>query len=219
MTEAYVYAMFRPDNGDVFYIGATESKNRLKQHLAGRRGRKAKLIRAFVDILGYKDIPFVVIRDGLTISEATKLETIFIDAIGRYPDGPLLNVVRYNGFVDEFRKQSMSESAKLRDRTGEDEAYRRARMGDADVREKMSESAKARVRTPEFEAKRLAAVTSPEAKAKRREKMQNRGWITDGANNQHFNFDNPIPEGWWRGRSIPAPDSFRKRHKLKRAIL
>lgn len=200
MSGSYVYALFRPDNGKVFYIGATGNKDRLKQHLASRRGPKAKLIRAFIDVLGYTDIPFVVIRDGLTVREAAELETILIEALGRHPDGPLLNVHLFSGVLDEATRQKMSASAKARDRSGDDEDWRCARMSDPETRAKMSASAKARTRTPEFEAKRLAAVVSPEAKAKRLQKMKNRGWITNGQTDLHVKLDDPIPEGWWRGR-------------------
>jgi hypothetical protein len=192
----YVYGLFRPDNGQVFYIGMGRSQRAYEHQRDRRRKKTAKnaLICKMVDRLGFSEIPVVFMRTGLKHQEACDLEIALIYALGRTPNGPLLNVVSGGeGLKDpteDFRtrhatlmrkvlsrpevRQRMKMSALKRDRTGEWEAKRRARMADTDVREKMSASAKARVRDPEHEARRLALAHSPEARAKRSVAMKGR---------------------------------------------
>jgi hypothetical protein len=91
--EYYVYALFRPDTGTVFYIGMGKG-DRAWQHVGeSRRHRSYKdnLIRKLIDVRGYPEIPVVILRGGLTRDEAINLEIIMIAALGRYPNGPLTN--------------------------------------------------------------------------------------------------------------------------------
>lgn len=81
----YVYVLF-DWQGIPRYIGKGRG-GRIRQHQTDRR------MKAFVaqTILLLGDVPSVKIRNGLTEHEAYSLEQIFIRAIGRYPDGPLVN--------------------------------------------------------------------------------------------------------------------------------
>jgi hypothetical protein len=193
MTGYFVYALFRPDNGQVFYIGAAVRKNRVYDHfgkVVSGHGKVRRTVNAFNE-LGYKDIPWVVIKDNLSFREAASLETLFIDTIGRSPNGPLVNVLRIGGIASETTRSKMSASAKVKERDPEVEARRTARMADPDVRAKM----------------RAAKLGKPSAKLGRKfpseavRLVQSKlGWITDGSTETRVNKTAPIPHGWRRGR-------------------
>lgn len=209
----FVYALFRPDNGAVFYIGGASREKRLRER--GTRGR-GKMIRA-LERAGYTEIPSIVIRAGLTRLAAQELESAFIQAIGCMPDGPLVNKFRIGVIIDEEGRRNMSLAAKARDRSGDDEMRRRARMGDLDVRVRMSDSARKRERTVEFETRRLAAAHSPEARKKRGVSQARRGWITNGIEEVRALKTDPIPNGWRRGRlSGVASEATRERMRASR---
>lgn len=83
----YVYAYFRPDDGSPCYIGKG-CGDRWRVHL--KRSRNIRLRRIIDRANG--DIPHVKIRQGLTESEAFKIEVALIKAIGRGELGPLVNL-------------------------------------------------------------------------------------------------------------------------------
>lgn len=88
--EHYVYALFRPD-GMPFYVGMGQG-DRIDHHLHRRsRGRshRESLIRHIVARAG--DLPRAKIRTDLTACEAGEIERALVGALGRFPDGPLLN--------------------------------------------------------------------------------------------------------------------------------
>lgn len=225
----YVYALFRPDNASVFYIGMGHGSRAWQHCKARRRGRSHKdnVICRLVDDLGFREIPVVIIRDGLSREQAADLEIALIYAIGRHPNGPLTNIVRGGeGLADptpEFRaahgkrmrealadpsiRQKMSDKAKARDRGGEDEARRRARMSEPDVRERLRQAGINRERSPEFEAHRISRSLTPEAREKRRLSMAGRMWITDGVHSRLVLQGGELPVGWWHGRAPAAPET------------
>jgi hypothetical protein len=92
--EHYVYALFRPDTCEIFYIGMGKGLRFAVHVKCRKRGRSHKdnVICKLIDDLGYPDIPVVIVRDGMTRAEACDLEIALIYAIGRHPHGPLLNV-------------------------------------------------------------------------------------------------------------------------------
>jgi len=86
----YVYALFRP-NGHVCYIGKGRGK-RMNQHFRPS-SLKTMANRHLANIIlkAGGRLPCVKIRNGLTNAEAIAIEVAFIAAIGRLPNGPLVN--------------------------------------------------------------------------------------------------------------------------------
>jgi hypothetical protein len=91
----YVYGLFDAD-GIIRYIGKGKGRRWLlheKKRPDKRNWAKYEFIIATLAVLG--EIPKVKIRENLTEPEAFEIETALINAIGRFPDGPLIN--RTNG--------------------------------------------------------------------------------------------------------------------------
>lgn len=86
----YVYMLFRAD-GSPMYVGMGTG-DRIDQHLHRRaqgETHRQSSIRKTVSELG--DLPRVKIAEGLSGESAAAMERALIAAIGRHPDGPLLN--------------------------------------------------------------------------------------------------------------------------------
>ena len=224
MNDCYVYGLFRPDTGAIFYVGMGRNGRAWSHQRSRKKGKSHKdnIICKCIDELGYNEIPVVFFREGLSRQEAIALEITLIQGIGRRPNGPLVNVVRGGeGLADpppEFRvkhgrrmrivlsdpsiRDKMSKKAKARDRSGEWEIKRRARMAEPEVREKM----------------RAAKLGKPSAKRGKRygpslrnsEAQSNRIWITDGIEQRRIPKTELIPEGWRRGH-LPASVETRRR--------
>jgi hypothetical protein len=145
----YVYALFRPDTGGIFYIGMGKGL-RYAYHVKCRkrgRSRKDNLICKMIDDLGYPDIPVVFVRDGMTVAEAWDLEIALIYAIGRHPHGPLLNLTAGgNGGLDFCPE--------IRAKIG---AAHKGKVYSAETRAKMSAALKGRTLSGETRAKIGAA--------------------------------------------------------------
>lgn len=85
----YVYVLFRPWNGEPFYVGKGKGERWLR---FGRPDNKHfRRIVAKAKRLGL-EIPSVKVRDDLTESEAFATERALIGAIGRGKNGPLVNL-------------------------------------------------------------------------------------------------------------------------------
>jgi hypothetical protein len=157
--EYFVYGLFRPDTGSIFYVGMSCKTTRPTDHVRFRkRGRSYKdnLICHFMDDEGYADIPFKILKGDLTRQEAIDLEIALIYAIGRHPHGPLTNIVKGGeGLADP--------TPEFRERHG---ALMKEKLASPETRATMSAKAKARDRTGEWEQKRKEAARSPEARAK-----------------------------------------------------
>lgn len=86
----YVYVLFRPWDGSPCYVGKGK-RDRWKQHeWLGNRHPNSHLARIIAKAEG--ELPKVKIRERLTNQEALDIERAFITAIGRYPNGPLVNM-------------------------------------------------------------------------------------------------------------------------------
>ncbi len=87
----YVYALF-DYRGDVFYIGKGKGK-RWNWHLSDCNLKaptyKNNIIKKTKRLLG--SVPRVKIAEGLSEGDAHAMEVALIKAIGRFPDGPLVN--------------------------------------------------------------------------------------------------------------------------------
>lgn len=82
----YVYVYFRPD-GSPCYVGKGRGR-RWRAHLT--RCHNAKLA-AIIKAAG-GDPPLVKVRESLTAHQAREIEEALIKAIGRQPNGPLVNL-------------------------------------------------------------------------------------------------------------------------------
>lgn len=140
-------------------------------------------------ILG--SVPSIKIRENLTEAEAYDLEEIFVAAIGRYPDGPLINIASGGATPKGVR---WSKAARLR----------------------QSEMAKARGVSEQFinapaEARRRAndARWAKEGERERASaRMSALKTITDGTRERRINEDDAPPEGWVLGRSLTAKEKI-----------
>jgi hypothetical protein len=223
----YVYGLFRPDTGQIFYVGMGRGE-RAWQHQATRkrgRGHKDNIICKMIDDLGYSDIPVVILREGLSQQEAIDLEIALIYAIGRHPHGPLVNATKGGeGWKDgdlspEFLK-------------GHAEKIRRVRSTPVS-RSNTSRQMKAQWSDPSYRAKLLspgviakravgirASRKKPGWKAKasgagRRMWSVPRFWWTDGTNEIRSEV---CPDGWYRGRCCHSNLGQKKTAEQRAAI-
>lgn len=99
MTESrrfYVYVLFR-ENGWPFYVGMGCGRRWLDHERSIRRGvpdgnRRKNAIISNMLAAGWADIPKIKVAEHLTHAEAVAYEIAWISAIGRFPNGPLVNL-------------------------------------------------------------------------------------------------------------------------------
>jgi hypothetical protein len=89
-SDFYVYVLFRHDTGQPFYVGKGR-RDRVERHFSDLRNPHKSHIIARAKKVGC-DIPRVKIAVGMTERQAFDVEIAFIDAIGREPNGPLVNL-------------------------------------------------------------------------------------------------------------------------------
>jgi hypothetical protein len=151
LADSYVYVLFRAD-GTPFYVGKGR-KDRWGDHERdarlglGTRVHRLNVIREMFRA-GFGDIPKVKVAEGLTHHEAISREIAIIAAIGRYPNGPLVN--RTSG-GEGNPDQSEEERAKTA-------ARNRARIWTPEMRAKVAASLRGKKLSPETIAKRSAAI-------------------------------------------------------------
>ena len=90
--EFYVYALFRPWTGEPCYIGKGKGY-RIREHQYRTRAgvHQNKHLSAIIRKAG-GEIPAIILRSGLTESQAFETEMALISAIGRGTSGPLVNM-------------------------------------------------------------------------------------------------------------------------------
>jgi len=198
----YVYALFRPDNGELFYIGAG-SGNRAWAHISQSKyfnAPKDNLIREIIS-KGYDDLIVKIIKDDLSREEASDLEKSLIYAIGRQPHGPLLN--RQSGGLEKFEnhtdtKNQISSTMKVlaKNRIGTEwEKNRVEATRSSDARLKRSVNSKGKSK-PWFKGK----PKSQEHLEKLLPTRCGRQWINNGSIENLVYKREAIPNGWNRGR-------------------
>lgn len=88
----YVYVLFDA-NGIPRYIGKGHGSRWLAHERDKRESHKNRRKRSFIEdaIKIFGEVPKVKIREHLSEKEAFEIEVALIRAIGRFPDGPLVN--------------------------------------------------------------------------------------------------------------------------------
>lgn len=184
MNRFYVYVIFRP-NGIPCYVGKGEGW-RWSRHAT--RARNPILFAIYQKAGG--DLPIVRVRDGITEAEAFETEIALIAAIGRKPNGPLVNLTDGGDgakglrHTPEFRAQVSArfkgkklspeaianavEGRRRLDAMATPEEYRRLHPGNTgprskEVRRKISLTHKAKGSTP---PSRKGTTTPPEVRRK-----------------------------------------------------
>jgi hypothetical protein len=113
MADFYVYALFRLDTCEPFYIGKGR-KNRIGQ--TNRRNPYTLAIIKRMKELGL-EVPMIKLRSGLDEASAFEIERALIAAIGRDPNGPLSNMTDggegfSGGRISEEGRRRISEASK-----------------------------------------------------------------------------------------------------------
>jgi hypothetical protein len=143
----YVYCYFRLD-GRPCYVGKGHGR-RWKEHTTKKTNRH---LRALIDqaLAQDRELPVVILREGLTDDEAQALEITFIAAIGREVDGgPLVN------FTDGGEGTAgLSPSEETRKKIGDG---RRGKPHTAETRARMSAARKGIPKSLETRAKMSVA--------------------------------------------------------------
>ena len=156
----YVYLLFR-ETGQPFYVGKGRDRRWLIHEYKARLGtepnrHKASIILNMLEA-GWTDIPKVKIAEHLTHDQACAYEAAWIMALGRHPNGPLVNLTD-GGEGTLGRLYSDKTRAKLsaskRGKTPSEEVLARLRTAwlgrthSAETRAKMAASARKRIRKP-----------------------------------------------------------------------
>lgn len=160
----FVYAAFRPWNGQPCYIGKGGRYDRISAHIRnGEKHRNRHFANIFMKArVGGREVIFVKIREGLSESDALSIEVALIKALGRQPHGPLVNRTD-GGDGNSGHRHTAETRARLK------LAQKRAN-DDPEIRRIKSEAAKRRWANPEYRAKicalRRASHGTPEFKAR-----------------------------------------------------
>ena len=153
LADSYVYVLFRAD-GTPFYVGKGRSTRWGDHERDARAGlgpqvHRLNVIREMFRA-GFKDIPKVKVAEGLTHREAIAREVAIIAAIGRYPNGPLVNRTSGGeGNPDQSEEQRAKTAAR-----------NRARIWTPEMRAKAAEASRGKKLSEESLAKRVATRTA-----------------------------------------------------------
>jgi hypothetical protein len=151
LADCYVYVLFRAD-GSPFYVGKGQGDRWLDHERDARRGVRSYRFNIIRQMLadGMPEVPKVKIAEGLTHQRANAYEIALIAAIGRYPNGPLVNLTAGGeGHSDQ--------SPEAREKTRE---QNRKRVWSAESRAKVAASLRGNKLSPATIAKRSATLRS-----------------------------------------------------------
>ena len=171
----YCYALF-DERGAPFYIGKGKGYRAFNHKYMPRssrnRYRRNKLLKTIKTI---GDCPVVMIRENISEREAFVLEAALIKAIGRFPNGPLVNMTDGGEGVSGRR-----HSAEARARIGASAKTRNTgRTPSEETRRKLSEAGRKHVVSQETRDKigraHKGRTYTDEALANIRHGSQNRG--------------------------------------------
>jgi hypothetical protein len=135
----YVYILFREDGETPFYVGKG-GFDRWLQHerAAHKRGSLKNDIILSMRAAGVLVVPKLKIAEGLTSRQAAELEVATIARIGRYPNGPLVNLTKGGEYISDLPEEILKRR---------NEGISRASLGkkkSAAHRESMSRTRKGR---------------------------------------------------------------------------
>ena len=88
----YVYVLFRHDTGAPFYVGKGHGRRYVTTIRTARKGKSHKANIIWKARLAGKEIPLVIVQRDLSNEQACFIEIALIAAIGREPNGPLVNL-------------------------------------------------------------------------------------------------------------------------------
>ena len=182
-----------------------------------------------------QEIPKVKIAEDITEQEALEIEIAFIQAIGRFPDGPLVNMTDGGeGFgklsPEQYYWRSVNSNA-VQTPEERSERLRRANANrdQVEIAKKISKKKEAwwdgieleerskmitgwvySNMTPEQRSAKskntgIAAIPrlkSIENRKKVSKAMSQLVWINNGEDHKRIRYDEPIPEGWIKGRIV-----------------
>lgn len=124
----YVYLLL-DYMGLPLYVGKGKDGRWLEHEKTVRNGRKTEnpykdyWIKKTIDVL--KEVPCVMLAEGISTKEANIIETLFITCIGKYPNGPLTNVLPggaeppHDHYDRPSHREKLSKAAKGRKYTPE----------------------------------------------------------------------------------------------------
>lgn len=161
MRKFYVYVVFRID-GSPCYVGKgkTQKFQCLDRRYIHLRRSHNQWLRRIVSKEG--EVPIVTIRSGLSEPEAFEIEIALIKAIGRHPNGPLVNMTDGG---DGLVGLSAETRAKM-------SASKRGVIFSPEHREKLSQAKLGKKQTPEAIEKRVAKTRGIPRPPEVREKVR-----------------------------------------------
>lgn len=159
LDDFYVYILFRRD-GRPFYVGKGRAR-RFKYHVTAAKNEKSHKAAIIRETIATGELPIVIVKDRLKECEAFAIEIALIKAMGREPNGPLVNC------TDGGEGQS-GASQETREKIS---ASRRGKPLTEGHRESLSEALKSYPKTQQQIAKIAKANTGKKRTPKQIERL------------------------------------------------